>query len=174
MSIPLETIRDLYIHMEWADARIWASVLGRKNQPTDPRLHDLRFHFHFTQRAFLQVWTGQKVDRYDPKRFPTLPELCPWARSFHADAGSFLGTLDGSDLDRRVSPPWVRLFEGQLARTAAPTTLGETMLQVAYHTHYHRAQVNTRLREMGAEPPLVDYIAWLWLERPAPEWLPGD
>ena len=23
---------------------------------------------------------------------------------------------------------------------------------------------------LGAEPPVVDYIAWVWLERPAPTW----
>ena len=36
------------------------------------------------------------------------------------------------------------------------------------HSTYHRGQVNARLREIGAEPPLVDYIAWLWFDRPAP------
>jgi uncharacterized damage-inducible protein DinB len=38
------------------------------------------------------------------------------------------------------------------------------------HTVYHRGQVNARVRALGGEPPLVDYIAWLWLGRPAPEW----
>ena len=50
------------------------------------------------------------------------------------------------------------------------TTVGETTLQVPMHTVYHRGQVNARVRALGGEPPLVDYIAWLWLGRPAPEW----
>jgi uncharacterized damage-inducible protein DinB len=33
-----------------------------------------------------------------------------------------------------------------------------------------RAQVNTRLRELGATPPLVDFIAWAWFGKPAAEW----
>jgi uncharacterized damage-inducible protein DinB len=44
------------------------------------------------------------------------------------------------------------------------------MIQVATHSTYHRGQVNARLREVGGEPPLVDYIAWIWFGRPAPEW----
>jgi uncharacterized damage-inducible protein DinB len=50
------------------------------------------------------------------------------------------------------------------------TTLGETMLQIASHSTHHRAQNNSQLRELGAKPPLVDYIAWLWSGRPDAEW----
>jgi len=48
--------------------------------------------------------------------------------------------------------------------------LAKTAFQVTGHSTCHRGQVNTRLRELGAYPPLVDYIAWLWLGRPAADW----
>ncbi len=51
-----------------------------------------------------------------------------------------------------------------------PATLAETVLQITSHTTYHRGQVNMRLRELGAEPPLTDFIAWIWLGRPEAEW----
>jgi uncharacterized damage-inducible protein DinB len=38
------------------------------------------------------------------------------------------------------------------------------------HSTYHRGQVNARLRELGIEPPLTDYIAWIWFGRPEAEW----
>ncbi len=38
------------------------------------------------------------------------------------------------------------------------------------HSTHHRGQVAARLRELGGEPPLVDFIAWLWWKRPEPEW----
>ena len=41
------------------------------------------------------------------------------------------------------------------------------MLQVALHSMYHRGQINARLRDFGGNPPLVDFIAWVWLGRPA-------
>ena len=66
--------------------------------------------------------------------------------------------------------PWVKSFEAQLGRTFSTPTLGETMFQVTSHSTYHRGQVNARLREIGGEPPLVDYIAWIWFGRPEPDW----
>ena len=66
--------------------------------------------------------------------------------------------------------PWAAGLTKRFGREPAPATLAETAFQVASHSTYHRGQVNTRLRELGAEPPLVDYIAWLWLGRPAAEW----
>jgi uncharacterized damage-inducible protein DinB len=50
------------------------------------------------------------------------------------------------------------------------TTVAETMLQVTFHSAYHRGQVSARLREVGVEPPLVDYIAWIWFGRPDAPW----
>ena len=38
------------------------------------------------------------------------------------------------------------------------------------HSHYHRGQNATRLRELGAEPPGTDLIVWYWKSRPAPAW----
>jgi uncharacterized damage-inducible protein DinB len=49
-------------------------------------------------------------------------------------------------------------------------TVGETAFQVVSHSTHHRAQANTRLRAVGGDPPLVDYIAWIWFGRPAAPW----
>ena len=34
------------------------------------------------------------------------------------------------------------------------------------HSHYHRGQNATRLRELGGEPPMTDLIVWYWKGRP--------
>jgi uncharacterized damage-inducible protein DinB len=60
--------------------------------------------------------------------------------------------------------------EQRLGRRPEPTTIGETALQVVFHSTYHRGQINARLRTVGVESSLVDYIAWVWLGRPEPEW----
>ena len=44
------------------------------------------------------------------------------------------------------------------------------MIQVAMHTAYHRGQINTRVRELGGEPKLVDFIAWIWYGKPKADW----
>lgn len=51
-----------------------------------------------------------------------------------------------------------------------PATVEESVIQIVLHTAHQRAQLCTRLRELGAEPPLVDFIAWVWQGKPDPVW----
>ncbi len=53
---------------------------------------------------------------------------------------------------------------------AQSATFPETVLQITGHSTYHRGQLNTRLRELGGEPPLVDFIAWIWMGKPKADW----
>lgn len=70
-----------------------------------------------------------------------------------------------------MSAPWADHFARRAgAERAHPTRLDETMYQVVAHTTYHRGQANTLLRQDGVTPPNFDYIAWLWMGRPAPRW----
>jgi uncharacterized damage-inducible protein DinB len=66
--------------------------------------------------------------------------------------------------------PFVAEQEKRLGTKFAEPTLAQTIFQVTSHSTYHRGQVNARLREVGAEPPLVDYIAWVWFGKPDPDW----
>lgn len=167
-----ELLEDLYRHMEWADAAVWTS-LGPLIQAgeTDERLRSLLYHMHYTQHAFLCVWTGKRPEGYNPESFSTLGDMYDWVRSWHKDLQSFLTSPDAARYTEVTLIPWVRLFEDRLGGEARPTSLGETLMQVALHTTYHRGQVNARLRELGGEPRLIDYIAWLWLGRPVSEWM---
>jgi len=61
-------------------------------------------------------------------------------------------------------------MEKQYGHRPEDTTMRETMHQVVLHSTYHRGQVAAYLRTLGGEPPLTDYIAWLWAGRPAAEW----
>jgi uncharacterized damage-inducible protein DinB len=166
----VEVLSDLHAHMEWADATVWAAT-PEPNSPTpDPRLGDLLAHLHFTQQSFLALWTGQTQPRLESARFATLAELRAWASPYYQRALAFLRARDAADLAEPRPVPWARLFERQLGRPPSISTLGETFFQVTSHSTYHRAQVNTRLRELGVTPPLVDYIGWLWQGRPAAAW----
>jgi len=144
--------------MEWADATVWAAV-GKLANRNDEKLVDRLRHYHATQHAFLKIWRGEPVDFKDVP-----PDVEEWARDYYGKLATFVGTLDEGSLDSVLSIPWASRYAGP---TAAPTTLGDSILQVTSHSAYHRGQVNTRIRELGAKPPLVDYIAWLWLGRPS-------
>jgi uncharacterized damage-inducible protein DinB len=167
------TLIDLYQHMEWADAAVWASVLVSEAAQTDARLQKYLYHLHVTQRAFLRAWRNEP--REDP--YPTFNDarsLMLWARGYYSAAFAYLGGPSDEKLSEPMPVPWAAMVERRLGRAPGTTTLGETALQVAMHSLYHIGQINTRLREIGGEPPLVDYIAWVWLGRPSPEWAAGD
>lgn len=160
----LETIRDLFRHMEWADATVWRAV---PSDLMDERLRTLLHHYHLTQRAFLIIWRNAAMDFPALDTFPTNAALAKWAYDYHQDVKSFVDAIDEVSLSELVHMPWAERFAG---RVPGPVTLRDTLHQVAAHSTYHRGQVNARLRELGTKPPLVDYIAWIWYERPAAEW----
>jgi uncharacterized damage-inducible protein DinB len=167
--ISLQLLLDLYRHMEWADASVWNSVLASSAGPTDTRLRDLLYHLHMVQRAFLRMWHGEPRENPYPT-FEQAKGLMAWGRSYYDEAYAYLGRLDEAGVAAELAVPWAAMVEQRLGRTPSGTTVGETGLQVALHSTYHRGQVTARLREVGGEPPLVDYIAWVWLGRPAAEW----
>jgi uncharacterized damage-inducible protein DinB len=173
-ALTVTLLGQLFRHMEWADAEMWRAVLAHEPAASDPRLRELLTHLHLVQRLFLVVWQKQTLDssRRQPQ-FATALDLRNWAQTYYADAHRFLDGLDEPALNDDVSMPWVKSFEAQLGRTFSTPTLGETIFQVTSHSTYHRGQVNARLREVGGSPPLVDYIAWIWFGRPAPNWSPA-
>ncbi|MBV8517751.1 MAG: damage-inducible protein DinB [Acidobacteria bacterium] len=160
----LGSLRDLLTHMEWADATVWNAV--RAHGGGDDKLLDRLRHIHSVQWSFLTIWLERPLDRKDLFAERNLTELEAWARAFYAELHAFVGSIDDAALARSVSLPWA----ARLIDSPAEVSLDETLMQVAMHSIYHRGQVNTRLREIGGEPPLVDYIAWLWYRRPAPPW----
>ena len=165
-----DLIRQLYRHMEWADAAVWAATPDRASRAPDARLRDLLIHLHLTQRAFFLVWTGQAFAFPDPASFDTLDDVRAWARPYYRDVEAYLDGLDDASLEVPVVLPWSARLDARLGRPPAASSLADTLLQVPSHTTYHRGQVNARLRELGHEPPLVDYIAWIWFGRPGPAW----
>ena len=155
--------------MEWADAAVWASVLASPQASSDPKLFKYLYHLHVVQRAFLRVWRGEPREAPYPT-FSEAEALMQWGRSYYAEATDHLAMLSDGAFMQPMPVPWSAMIEKRLGRVPETTTIGETALQVVLHSMYHRGQVNARLREVGGEPPLVDYIAWVWLGRPAAAW----
>ena len=169
-TVSLDTLRELMQHMEWADACVWRALLAHPGAFEDTRLRDLLLHLHGVQRGFLAVWTARPLDpqlaqaAWDPSAAQAA------VRSYYTDLYAVIASFDEATLERQIVMPGLEPYEQKLNRRFDAPTLAETMLQVATHSTYHRGQVNARLRAAGGEPPLVDYIAWIWFGRPAAEW----
>jgi uncharacterized damage-inducible protein DinB len=167
--VNIDGLNDLYRHMEWADAAVWRAVVASESGGADPKLREYLYHLHMVQRAFLRIWHGEPPELPFPT-FDDAPSLMLWARTYYPDAFDHLKSLSDERLLEPMSLPWAAMVERQLGRAPETTNIGQTALQVPLHSMYHRGQINARLRSIGGEPPLVDYIAWLWLDRPAPDW----
>jgi len=161
---------ELLTHMEWADALTWRRISETSGAPRDPRLLDLMYHLHTVQWVYLQVWRGEPLHVPARGEFAEAAALSAWARRYYDSLRSFSHELASLDLTRRISLPWADEVLKRLG-SAKPATFGETILQVVFHGTYHRGQTATRIRELGGEPPLTDFIAWVWLGKPAPAWL---
>jgi uncharacterized damage-inducible protein DinB len=165
--------RELYRHMEWADATMWRSVLANEAAREDTKLRELLHHLHIVQQLFLAFWTGQSplpIAQRPASDFAQLPDVKAWAQPYYAEVLRLLDAGDTLLLERPLVMPWVREFEQKTGKTFAVPSIAETMFQVVHHTTHHRAQVNARLRVIGGEPQLVDYIGWVWFGKPAAEW----
>ena len=164
---------ELARHMTWADAEVWKAVLASPRAASDARIGDTLHHIHLVQHIFHQAWTGAPFAVRERKEFATPGDLAAWGQDANSAIGTFLHGARPEDLDRTFRMPWAIHFEERSKQTAGAHTLAESVLQVMLHTQHHRGQVCMRLRDVGVEPPTVDFILWLWTGRPAAEWAPS-
>ncbi len=167
--MPATDITNLLLHMEWADATMWRALVSAPPLAHERAIMERVHHFHSTQWAYLQILRGLPVQIPELGGFPDLGSVGRWARQFYKELPAYRGALDDRALARQVAFPWAAEIAERLG-SAEPATVGECLLQLVLHTAHHRGQVLTRLREAGGEPPLTDFIAWIWMRRPAPEW----
>jgi uncharacterized damage-inducible protein DinB len=161
--------RALLRHMEWADSLTWKAALGVPSLQDDLELRERLHHFHSTQWAYLQLWRGEPLRVPELSSFADLSSLGRWARGYYLELPGYLEKLSEQALHGEVEFPWAAELAQRFGRVG-PATLGDSMLQIVLHTTHHRAQVATRLRDGGGEPPMIDFIAWVWMHRPAPRW----
>lgn len=165
----LSDLKDLYQHMEWADALVWRAVFSSSDAGADEKIRDYFYHLHLVQHAWLRAWRGEARDTPFPK-FEDTRAVMLWGRSYYDAIFTHLENLTDEKLSETMQLPWADIVERELGRIPEIISVGETMLQIPLHSLYHRGQINARLRAVGGEPPKVDYIAWVWLGRPTAEW----
>jgi uncharacterized damage-inducible protein DinB len=158
---------DLYRHQAWADAELWRACEAHAGALSDKVLWERLHHIHLVQQAFLAIARGADVRALKfttPADYATPSELKAEAQRYHAEVGPFVAGLTAEALERTLVIPWFR-------EPALELPVGQALLQAAMHSHYHRAQNATRLRDLGGVPPLTDYIVWLWKGKAVPQWV---
>jgi uncharacterized damage-inducible protein DinB len=158
-----EWLKDLYGHQAWADAKHWHAFEQHPNVLEDAAVRERLQHIHLVQRAFLSIARGEKVDVSKLQYVDSVAVLKEQARQYHDQVAAFLAEVTDDRLAEQVTIPWFK-------DPPIEITIAQALTQAAMHSHYHRAQNATRLRELGRKPPTTDLIVWYWKGKPAPRW----
>jgi uncharacterized damage-inducible protein DinB len=122
------------------------------------------FHIHLVQHAFLYV-TGPRTSPFEFKKledFATMGDVKKYGRQGLAELDERLQNASPYRLEEVIEIPW---FSPPLK-----ISVRQALTQAAMHSHYHRGQNATRLRELGGVPPMTDFIVWLQQGQPAAKW----
>jgi uncharacterized damage-inducible protein DinB len=153
------TLSALYRHNDWANRRVFDTVLGVEVQRLDAQAGGTYGSISGTLKHLVQVESVylQMLSDREPKQDPGEAERCMaqdlgWfaARAAELSEGfqTLIAAADDSFLDAPLHVPWFDF----------PLTKHDGLLQVLAHSAQHRAQVLSALGAQGVEVPDVDYV----------------
>ena len=161
--IPVDTLRELFDYNYWArDRQLEACAALTEEQFLRPMgnsfssVRDTLAHLVAVERVWLERWLGRsptKLDggEYSAETFPTLGTVRERWRTVEGNMRSYLSGLQDSALGWPMS---YTNFKGE--RWTYP--LWQTLLHVVNHQTYHRGQITTLLRQLGASAPAIDFL----------------
>lgn len=110
-------------------------------------VRDTLAHFYGAEWAWFSRWQGQSPTALvDPAQFPTPASLRDAWITLESKVRAFVGAMDDAAVERVYS---YKLLSGQ----EASSPFWQMLQHVVNHASYHRGQVTTLLRQLGAAPP---------------------
>jgi uncharacterized damage-inducible protein DinB len=186
--VNLEDIQTLYAYNRWANERMFAA-LGKLSehqfaapvQSSFPSIRETVFHILFAEWLWLKRWQGRSPrstaanpdgssatwSALSPGGVPTVNELSTlagltsFADSIEQERLQFLGGLNEGALQSALQ------YTDMVGKPFA-LPLAQQMQHVVNHGTYHRGQVTTMLRQVGAEAASLD-MAFFFRERKTAE-----
>lgn len=157
----LDDLRSLYAFNAWANARFFEAIGGldeaKRTQPLEssfPSVIATLGHIVGAEWIWLSRWQGTSPSGFpDWLQSPTLEDLRARLSQVESDRTAYLDGLAEEDLQRPLA---YKLLNG----TASSTRLLDLLLHVVNHSTYHRGQLTTLLRQVGATPPATDYVVY--------------
>jgi uncharacterized damage-inducible protein DinB len=162
--IPLQTIREIFDYNYWArDRQLEASVALSQEQFLRPMgssyssLRDTMAHLVGAEWGWQERWRGRSPSRevyfrdWGPDSFPTLTSVRERWAAVEQQVRDYLGHLTE---DRLTRPLTYKNLKGE----TWTYPLWQTLWHVVNHQTYHRGQVTTLLRQLGAQAAPVDFL----------------
>jgi uncharacterized damage-inducible protein DinB len=157
-------LNELFAHQEWADAEHWRAFEAHPTALEDKAIRERLVHIHLVQHAFLWI-TGPRTAQFavkKPEDFPQIADLKAYARQGLAELNDKVQAATPEQLEEVIEISW--------SKPPFKISRRQALTQAAMHSHYHRGQNATRLRELGGTPPTTDYILWLREGQPGARW----
>jgi len=157
----IDAIRELYDYNHWANQRVLSAMtpltddmFTRNMGNSFVSLRDTLAHILGAEWIWLERWLGRSPKALlSASDFPTLQALQRRWAAVRLDQNQYIKTLVPDRLNDDVSYTNTR---GERYSYA----LWRQMLHVLNHSSYHRGQVTTLLRQMGAEPAGTDLLVY--------------
>jgi uncharacterized damage-inducible protein DinB len=155
----LEDVRSLYDYDAWANARVLEAIGSLDPQEREahvessfPSVLATMGHIVAAEWVWLERWLGNSPSAF-PEWLgdPSLEVLEARLSLVESARARFLAGLDDADLQSRVS---YRTLSGD----AYTNRLLDLLLHVVNHSTYHRGQLTTMFRQLGARPVPLDYV----------------
>ncbi|HLY10183.1 MAG TPA: DinB family protein [Planctomycetota bacterium] len=161
----LETIRLLYDYTHWADGKMLEAVSRLGPEPWTKDLgsslksvRDTVVHLASAQWIWLSRWKGESPKAmWSPGDFPSQASVREQWDRVRTDLASFAAAQTEESLHRPLA---YRNLKGD----PFSYPLGHLMLHTSNHSTYHRGQVTTLIRQLGAQPVSTDLVLY-YLEK---------
>jgi uncharacterized damage-inducible protein DinB len=158
----LEEHRRAYGYSRWANEQAFAAAavlgeeaLGRDLGSSFPSILETVRHFVAAEWVWLRRWKGESpVAMPDRLRLAGFDGIRAIWREVAAEQAAFVDALKETDLDVEIG---YRNFRGD--ELAFP--LWHMLRHVVNHSSYHRGQVTTMIRQLGAAAVATDMIGHL-------------
>lgn len=162
----VNTVRALYDYNRWANARVLeaASALNPEQFTRDlgnsfHSVHDTLAHILGAEWIWLERWKGTSPKSLlNASDFPSVEALKTRWNEVESDRAQFILGITPEHLERVIS------YVNTRGQTFA-YPLGEMMVHVVNHSTYHRGQIATLLRQLGAKPESTDLLLYRDLQK---------
>ena len=154
-------VADLYRYNSWANERMASAILAlpheaftRRVGGSYPSISESFSHIVSVEWVWLERWHGTNptaAPSWASSKDPA--ELVERMRDVDFRRATFLAGLSEDDLRATVS---FALLSG----TRGAHRLRDLLVHVANHSTYHRGQLASMLRQVGAAPPPTDFLAY--------------
>ena len=147
----MQTIRNLFAHMDWANRRLLEALQSAQVDETS-KAATLFLHVLQAERIWLTRLRGESSGSI--ALWGDHADLTACAELIVANGSGFQAWLAALPEDRLDMPVAYRSQAGAPFETSAR----DILTHVALHGQYHRGQINAELRAGGFEPAPLDYI----------------